>query len=193
MTTPEYDDEIEAIPTTRDGVEFRSRLEARWAAYLDYWHIAWTYEPEVITLPSGVVYIPDFWLPELRTWIEVKGRGIPRVEKAYELAEAREAAGELVLIGREGARHDPYEGCTVWPNIDQVIRAHRLPGHPVWETAKGPTTWLTTCQRCDKASWWTSRWCRACGRLLGGGPVYYSGARELWFTATDFSVREQPS
>lgn len=46
---------LAAIPTTYKGIRFRSRLEARWAAYFDLigWH--WDYEP--IDLDG---YIPDF-------------------------------------------------------------------------------------------------------------------------------------
>lgn len=44
-----------AIPTTFEGVNFRSRLEARWAAMFDLLGWRWTYEP--IDLAG---YIPDF-------------------------------------------------------------------------------------------------------------------------------------
>lgn len=44
-----------AIPTMYAGVQFRSRLEARWAAFFDLWGARWDYEP--IDL-SG--WIPDF-------------------------------------------------------------------------------------------------------------------------------------
>lgn len=36
---------IKAIPTTYAGVNFRSRLEARWAAFFDLAGIKWDYEP----------------------------------------------------------------------------------------------------------------------------------------------------
>jgi len=37
--------EIKAIPTTYAGVNFRSRLEARWAAFFDLCGWKWDYEP----------------------------------------------------------------------------------------------------------------------------------------------------
>lgn len=46
---------IPAIPTTYAGVNFRSRLEARWAAFFDILGWQWDYEP--IDLAG---YIPDF-------------------------------------------------------------------------------------------------------------------------------------
>lgn len=45
-------------PTVYAGVEFRSRLEARWAAFFDQLGVRWTYEPF-----DGNGYIPDFLLP----------------------------------------------------------------------------------------------------------------------------------
>lgn len=47
-----------AIPTTYAGVRFRSRLEARWAAFFDQLGWPWQYEPLDL---AG--YIPDFVLP----------------------------------------------------------------------------------------------------------------------------------
>jgi hypothetical protein len=46
---------IQAIPTIFDGIEFRSRLEARWAAMFHQLGWDWIYEPF-----DGNGYIPDF-------------------------------------------------------------------------------------------------------------------------------------
>lgn len=46
-----------AIPTKYAGVQFRSRLEARWAAFFDLLGFGWEYEP--LDLDG---YIPDFVL-----------------------------------------------------------------------------------------------------------------------------------
>lgn len=46
---------IPAIPTRYDHTNFRSRLEARWAAFFDLLHWHWTYEPV-----DAEGYIPDF-------------------------------------------------------------------------------------------------------------------------------------
>lgn len=40
-----YPYDIKAIPTVYEGVRFRSRLEARWAALFDFRGFAWDYEP----------------------------------------------------------------------------------------------------------------------------------------------------
>jgi hypothetical protein len=48
--------------TTYRNVIFRSRLEARMAAFFDVVGIVWQYEPDVFRLASGANYIPDFYL-----------------------------------------------------------------------------------------------------------------------------------
>lgn len=62
---------IKAIETSYNGYRFRSRLEARWAVFFDAIGVKYEYEPEGFELPSGR-YLPDFWVPEWRTWLEVK-------------------------------------------------------------------------------------------------------------------------
>ena len=64
---------IQAIETEYKGWRMRSRLEARWAVYLDATGIRFDYEREGFELPSGW-YLPDFWLPNEETWAEVKGQ-----------------------------------------------------------------------------------------------------------------------
>ncbi|SEB29763.1 hypothetical protein SAMN04490357_0025 [Streptomyces misionensis] len=176
MTKP-----IDAVPTTYAGTRFRSRLEADWAITLNGLGIAWDYEPELITLPSGTQYVPDFWLPEIGTWLEVKGPHTPRREKATELGNARACGctgvcscrwrgGQLVLLG--------------WPS-------HRSPnqigyrgrwGHAWWASAYGASAYLTECPSCARAQWVTLRrpWrCRSCRASLGATPRFYSPAEQL--------------
>lgn len=175
---------IEAVPTEYDGTTFRSRLEADWAHTLNANQIKWAYEPETITLPSGAVYIPDFWLPELGTWIEVKGAGIPRVEKTAELAKTRAChcasectcqwpGGELVIIGRESLDWEPG------------ARGHQPTwGYANWETPHGPSAYCVTCLGCQRVQWITLRrpWrCRACHRGLEKQRVYRAVDRHLRF------------
>lgn len=64
---------IKPIETEYAGIMFRSRLEARWAVFFDTLGIEWEYEPEAFHLPSGS-YLPDFFLPSVNAWFEVKGR-----------------------------------------------------------------------------------------------------------------------
>lgn len=66
---------ITAIPTTYKGITFRSRTEARWSIFFDHMGIEWEYEPEGLELQNGARYLPDFYLPRFRFWIEVKPTG----------------------------------------------------------------------------------------------------------------------
>lgn len=79
---------LRAIPTRFAGVTFRSRLEADWAYHLSSLGVSWSYEPEGVQLPSGARYLPDFWLPGANAWLEVKGPGVPGLNKTDELRDA---------------------------------------------------------------------------------------------------------
>jgi hypothetical protein len=65
---------LQAIETRNKGYRFRSRLEARWAVFFDKMGTRWGYEKEGFHLSNGEMYLPDFWLPDLGVWIEVKGQ-----------------------------------------------------------------------------------------------------------------------
>lgn len=51
---------IKPIETLYHGYRFRSRLEARWAVFLDSLGVKYEYEPEGFKLPDGSMYLPDF-------------------------------------------------------------------------------------------------------------------------------------
>jgi len=78
---------IKAIETHYKGYRFRSRLEARWAVFFDHAGIKWDYEVEGYELPSGW-YLPDFWLPQVNMWAEVKYKPFDEIEirKCVELS-----------------------------------------------------------------------------------------------------------
>lgn len=117
------------IKTKYKGYSFRSRLESRWACFLDLLGITWQYEPEGFRMGS-VCYLPDFavqvpvkrlvpglfnLLPTLepvqaeQVWVEVKPAGKPlsgaEVLKIREFAVA--TAGQAVYVVVLG---DPLEG-----------------------------------------------------------------------------------
>jgi hypothetical protein len=71
---------IRAIETSYAGCSFRSRLEARWALWMDACGVTWEYEPEGYEM-DGLRYLPDFWLPERECWAEVKPKGPDTEEK----------------------------------------------------------------------------------------------------------------
>jgi hypothetical protein len=62
---------IRPIETRYRGHRFRSRLEARWAVFFDAAGIEWRYEAEGFDV-NGRRYLPDFWLPKLESFVEIK-------------------------------------------------------------------------------------------------------------------------
>lgn len=62
---------MKAIETIYRGSRFRSRLEARWAVAFDCLGMSWDYEPQGYVV-SGKPYLPDFWLPQLSCFVEIK-------------------------------------------------------------------------------------------------------------------------
>jgi hypothetical protein len=201
----------EAVPSWYAGVTFRSKLEADWAATLDAWNIRWDYEPETITLPSGVNYIPDFWLPDVGIWLEVKGTGVPRIEKAIELGKARACqcdgdctcqwpGGELVLIGHPPTRYNPWadhdpeaDHRPAWA-VERAAWNHH--GHLNWSNTNGRTTWLSRCPDCCRGGWTgggTLVACRACGSRMAGGRAYQAGDPDLHFIDSSCRVAPAPT
>lgn len=73
---------IKAIETVYKGYRFRSRLEARYAVMFDALGFEWQYEPEGFDLGEMGCYLPDFFLPKLNVWIEIKGGKATDVELA---------------------------------------------------------------------------------------------------------------
>jgi len=65
--------QVRAIETIYNGYRFRSRLEARWAVFFDALSVPFEYEKEGFVLNDETRYLPDFWLPTLKMWFEVKG------------------------------------------------------------------------------------------------------------------------
>lgn len=193
----------EALPTYYAGTTFRSALEASWAATLDTLDIAWEYEPETVTLPSGATYIPDFRLPDIGCWLEVKGPGVPRVEKAYEFGKSlacdcewlrcscRWTGGELVLIGHPpkpySAWSDPELEGASYRVMANVTRRHG--GHPDWTSARGRTAWLTRCDDCNRGTWFDTPGCRACKGPLAERYGYRPGEPGIEFRRIKGPVR----
>lgn len=71
---------IQAIETTWNGYRFRSRVEARWALFFTSMGIEFNYELEGFVLENGTYYLPDFFLPQVKMWAEVKGSKFTKAE-----------------------------------------------------------------------------------------------------------------
>lgn len=72
---------MKVLETHFEGHVFRSRLEARYAVFLNELGWSWDYEPESFVFDGGIPYLPDFYLPQLNAWLEVKGVSFTDQEK----------------------------------------------------------------------------------------------------------------
>lgn len=101
MTDFQQDGPIKAIETRYKGYRFRSRLEARWAVFFDTVGLRYEYEKEGFDLGSSGLYLPDFWLPEIKAWFEVKGPDPTEEEHKKAAALARHTEFPVVLMAGE--------------------------------------------------------------------------------------------
>lgn len=131
---------MKAIETMYAGTLFRSRLEARWAVFFDELNIEWQYEPEGFEIgereetspgewAQPIRYLPDFFLPDTETWVEVKG---------HEEALDRRLLCRLVDWG-QGLPGTEYSlgtkrGLLV---LGPIPRPGVLHGHPILQHSKG--------------------------------------------------------
>ena len=136
------------MPTYYRGITFRSRLEARWAIILDELGIDWEYEPEAIVIdqtyhfpdtynPEIFSYLPDFWLPEYRAFMEVKGSlddaeywKIMRIvhQVVNEEAPARWAGMNKFLLAGELFTNNHLPALTnLWNHKGAIMASRRIP------------------------------------------------------------------
>lgn len=88
---------ITYLAKSGETVRLRSAWEHATAIYLDMRGIRWEYEPHRFRL-SDRTYCPDFWLPDLGVYWEVKGWFHNRHQET--IRQFRELAGfPIVVIG----------------------------------------------------------------------------------------------
>lgn len=71
---------MKVIETSYQGYKFRSRLEARWAVYFGSMDFEYFYEFEGYDLGEAGWYLPDFYLPHVNMWAEVKPTAFSKKE-----------------------------------------------------------------------------------------------------------------
>jgi hypothetical protein len=90
--------DIKAIPTTYAGVNFRSRLEARWAAFFDLCGWKWDYEPFDL---EG--WAPDFMLKgKIKALVEVKPIDFRGDDEKQLYRQAKTKAGKAFGVMPQG-------------------------------------------------------------------------------------------
>lgn len=98
---------VHAIPTIYKDIQFRSRLEARWAKFFDEFGMVWDYEPHTFRIDLGdgcyEQYTPDFLIYG-GVWHYVEVRGDQnRMDREYgdwiRKCEAIHDIEQIVLLG----------------------------------------------------------------------------------------------
>ena len=83
---------MKSIETEFDGRLFRSRIEARWAVFFHEAGIRYLYEHEGYVLPDGKRYLPDFYLPDMNLFAEIKPFAPTKLEE-HKLSGLVESTG----------------------------------------------------------------------------------------------------
>lgn len=104
--------EIKAIETKYHGYRFRSRLEARWAIFFDTVGLEYQYEVEGFEM-DGIRYLPDFYIPSIDRWFEIKGKllSVQEIKKCEEFCRRtdNENIKFSILIGAPALARFDYE------------------------------------------------------------------------------------
>lgn len=127
---------IETVYPWPDGPRYRSRLEARYAVFFDSLNLRYEYEPEGYELWGNRRYLPDFWLPDLRSWIEIKG-DVPTDDEEnlmYDLVGMRDSIGHI-FYGLPGE----YEGISFCWDLGDSSGGQSAPSPSFW----------TVCTQCE--------------------------------------------
>ena len=110
-----------SIPETYKGIRMRSRLEVRYAKFFDQHRLNWSYEPEGFQI-IGVRYLPDFYLPDIRTIVEVKGvldqLDIRKLSALVPVAAKNDIMTVLAIPG-EPVR---FQLCHPTPEMDRIAQ-----------------------------------------------------------------------
>lgn len=141
---------LKAIETIYKGYRFRSRLEARWAVFLDALGVTFEYEPQGFDL-NGIWYLPDFYIPDLECWVEIKPRPLTTEEIAK--AERLAIASQQPVYVFWGDLPYPSPAASWTDSADLYA--------PVWDDQGIVSAYG------DNARWWTE--CTRCG---GAGIAY---------------------
>jgi hypothetical protein len=150
---------MKALETRYNGYRFRSRLEARWAVFMDAIGVAYEYEPEAYDL-DGMFYLPDFWLPGMEAYLEIKPK-YPTDEETEKASRLAQFTGNtiFILFGQpENPRHlnEPSSDSGIRIDWMETEDNGKISKHPAW----------------DCYYWWCE--CRHCGRC----ELQFSGRAE---------------
>lgn len=129
---------IPALETSYAGCRFRSRLEARWAVFMDRLRVEWMYEPQGYLI-DGKPYLPDFYLPKLDTFLEIKGKKPKATEEQDCYGLAKQLNCRVVIAYGDIPRDVDSYG----------VPTDRFDWMPMWEGECGDERYVWCyCPRC---------------------------------------------
>ena len=135
---------MKPIQTFYKGYCFRSRLEARWAIFLDALNAKWSYEVEGFDV-DGIWYLPDFWVHDWNVWIEIKGKAASEEEhRKCELLARASGKSVLLVVGEPWSQNDKNEYDVTLYESENFDRS----GTTGWEFGEG--------RRCSEEIWLVS-------------------------------------
>jgi hypothetical protein len=127
---------MKALPSYWGGTLFRSRTEARWACFFDEMGLRWEYEPQGFELSDGTRYLPDFWMPDMGMWVEVKPDAGPTRKERIKGELLAEGSGHPVL----------FLAGAPWPRSFDVVHPSRTDGQP-------GVDWWWACWQAQYTGW----------------------------------------
>lgn len=126
---------IRVIETEYKGYLFRSRLEARWAVCLDALDIPWRYELEGFEL-GAYRYLPDFYLPGMALWVEIKGRPpIPAEFVKATLLAQQDKANAVLITWENFEPNTAQDNVLFWHDDNGVLYSQQG-----WRWLQAPET-----------------------------------------------------
>ena len=139
----DYDHKSKKTPY--GGIEYRSILEARWAVFFDLLSITHTYEKEYSDVEAGcrvIWYKPDFHLPELNKYIEIKPRR-PKDDELTKAAGWSEDRGDIVILFELNPPKENTESGWLF-TLDSSLR------NPTLKATLFKSIWWCECPKCGK-------------------------------------------
>ena len=173
------EERIQAIPTTYNGINFRSRLEAKWARFFDMAEWRWEYEPEDF---GG--YIPDFvLLGHTKIYVEVKPTYSSEEvrHKCSKAATLSDAVGRVLCLGATiGYREDQITSNQCYGSGFVLGFAFGDDFDKQWDSSGSDlfAAEMIICEQCNSLSWFLPQgaWdCFVCGESF---KHYYKGKRD---------------
>lgn len=123
-----------SVQNTYRGITYRSLWETYVAKLLLYAGLEFQFEPRRFYLTPKLSYLPDFYIPELSAYIEVKG-WLREKDKVRMSLFKTKVTGRLIYMGKDeleeifgdsATKISKLDFETYMPSKDEILRFHKL-------------------------------------------------------------------